>query len=193
MAGRTKSHSEAWWETIAAPHVVRCIARIKSTGGQCRRVAEDGSVVCNQHGGTAAQTIRRAAERVQFTADDAARQLVEFMADPAVDTRERAKIAQDLLDRAGLGAAQVHKIMPITEDPIEKMFASIFDDPNSLLEPDQPLLLRATVGPEYEQEPEPGPVDDVPIHRPQAIEAAAPKRNPLTPPKHIRRALDDLL
>lgn len=150
-------------------------------------------MVCDQHGGSASQTIRRAAERVQLTADDAARQLVEWLNDPTVDMRERVKIAHDLMDRAGLAAAQVHKVLPITEDPLEKLFADVLADPEALLEPDQPHLLRATVGPEFEQEPEPGLVEDVPFHQPQAIEAPAPKPNPLTPPKRVREALSDLI
>ena len=119
MAGKSVSHSESWWATAAPPHVLRCNSSYKSTGEQCRRVAVDGSIVCDQHGGAAGHVRRRAAERIAFTADDAARNLVTWMNDPAVNMRERVKITQDLLDRAGLAAAQVHKIMPITEDPIE--------------------------------------------------------------------------
>jgi hypothetical protein len=36
--------------------------------------------------------------------------------------RVRAEIAQDLLDRAGLIATQVHQIIPTTEDPIMRFF-----------------------------------------------------------------------
>lgn len=133
MPGRTTSHSEEWWLTKAPPHILRCVATLKSTGAQCRRVAVDGSVVCDKHGGKAPQVIRRAAERVQFTADDAARNLVAWMNDPAVEMRERVKIAHDLMDRAGLAAAQVHKVMPITEDPIERFFKDLLADPDALL------------------------------------------------------------
>ncbi|MDR6120292.1 putative membrane protein [Aeromicrobium sp. SORGH_AS981] len=76
---------------------------------------------------------------MQFTADDAARQLVEMMSDPQVDARERVKIAQDLLDRAGLAAAQVHKVLPIEQDPIEKLFTDLLQDEQALL-PEQPEL-----------------------------------------------------
>jgi len=37
----------------------------------------------------------------------------------------RAKIAQDLLDRAGLVATQVHQIVPMTEEPVMRFFADI--------------------------------------------------------------------
>jgi hypothetical protein len=43
----------------------------------------------------------------------------------------RSKIAQDLLDRAGLIATQVHQIIPTTEDPIMRLFEGIFSDPNN--------------------------------------------------------------
>lgn len=125
------------------PHVLRCTGHYKSSGERCRRVAVDGSVVCDQHGGAAPQVIRRAAERLQLTADDAARALVEWMQDPAVEMRERVKIAQDLMDRAGLAAAQVHKVLPITEDPIDRLFSDLLGDPDGLIETETDIELPA--------------------------------------------------
>ena len=49
-----------------------------------------------------------------------------------------AKIAQDLLDRGGLVAAQVHKIVPTTEDPIMRFFEDAFSDPKNWEENPQP-------------------------------------------------------
>jgi hypothetical protein len=204
MAGKSVSHSESWWATEAPPHVLRCNSSYKSTGEQCRRVAVDGSIVCDQHGGAAGQVRRRAAERIAFTADDAARNLVDWMNDPAVDMRERVKITQDLLDRAGLAAAQVHKIMPITEDPIEALFAKLLDDPNAL-EPaglrDAPPVTEAVLGDTYEDLigtlPEQDETAPRAAERPrpdpsltQANEKPAEPRSPLKPPKHIREGLE---
>lgn len=203
MAGKSRTHSENWWLT-APPHILRCVGTYKSTGEQCRRVAEDGAVVCDQHGGAAGQVRRRAAERIAFTADEAAQQLVSMMNDTQVPHQVRMKIMQDLLDRAGLGAAQVHKIMPISEDPIEKLFASILGDENGLLQPEaDPPALEA--GPGYEDligtftgddwivdaELVEDDADDgvvVPIRR-QAADKAKPKRNPTRPPKHVLEGL----
>lgn len=56
MAAKSRTHSEEWWATLAQPFLVRCNGTYKSTGEQCRRVAEDGSAVCDQHGGVAAST-----------------------------------------------------------------------------------------------------------------------------------------
>jgi hypothetical protein len=64
-------------------------------------------------------------------ADHAAQMLVKMMQDREVPFGVRAKIAQDLLDRAGLVAAQVHKIVPTTEDPIMRFFEEAFGDPNN--------------------------------------------------------------
>jgi len=44
------------------------------------------------------------------------------------------EIAQDLLDRAGLVAAQVHQIVPAMEDPIMRFFEEAFSDPNNWIE-----------------------------------------------------------
>jgi hypothetical protein len=66
-----------------------------------------------------------------MTADQAAQMLVRMMEDTEVPFGVRAKIAQDLLDRAGLVAAQVHKIVPTTEDPIMRFFEEAFSDPKN--------------------------------------------------------------
>jgi hypothetical protein len=70
MSGRRVSHSEARWAQLP-PTVIRCNAT-RPNGGRCRREAEDGAVVCDQHGGAAPQVRRRAAERLIMTADPAA-------------------------------------------------------------------------------------------------------------------------
>ena len=54
-----------------------------------------------------------------------------MMEDAQVPFGVRAKIAQDLLDRAGLVAAQVHKIVPTTEDPVLRFFEGAFSDPSN--------------------------------------------------------------
>jgi len=110
--------------------IVRCNAT-RPNGSRCKREAEDGAVVCDQHGGAAPQVRRRAAERLIMNADQAAQSLVRMMEDTEVPFGVRAKIAQDLLDRAGLIATQVHQIIPTTEDPIMRFFEEAFSDPNN--------------------------------------------------------------
>ena len=129
MAGRTRSHSEERWALLPGT-VVRCNGT-RPNGSRCKREAEDGAVVCDQHGGAAPQVRRRAAERLIMTADQAAQSLVRMMEDTEVSFGVRAKIAQDLLDRAGLIATQVHQIIPTTEDPVMRFFEGIFSDPNN--------------------------------------------------------------
>jgi hypothetical protein len=129
MAGRSRSHSEERWALLPET-VVRCNGT-RPNGGRCKREAEPGAVVCDQHGGAAPQTRRRAAERLIMTADQAAQMLVKMMEDTEVPFGVRAKIAQDLLDRAGLIATQVHQIIPTTEDPVMRFFEGIFSDPSN--------------------------------------------------------------
>jgi hypothetical protein len=115
MVGRTRSHSEERWALLPET-IVRCNGT-RPNGRRCRREAEDGAVVCDQHGGAAPQVRRRAAERLIMTADQAAQMLVRMMEDTEVPFGVRAKIAQDLLDRAGLVAMQIYQIVPTTEEP----------------------------------------------------------------------------
>lgn len=179
--------------TRAQPHILRCVGTYKSTGQQCRRVADDGAVVCDQHGAAAGQVRRRAAERIAVTADEAAQRLAAWMDDSSVPFQVRAKIAQDLLDRAGLGAAQVHKIMPITEDPIEALFKSILGDPDGLLAPvSGPIALPVGGSPSDGSQVALEDSDLIGSPMPPAADGL-PRRNPTIPPKHIREGLKLLI
>jgi hypothetical protein len=111
-------------------HVIRCNGHMVN-GGRCKREAEPGSVVCRLHGGAAPQVRKRAAERLIMSADHVSQKLLEWLDDPEVPYRVRAEIAQDLLDRAGLIATQVHQIIPTTEDPVMRFFDGIWRDPEN--------------------------------------------------------------
>jgi hypothetical protein len=80
MAGRKRSHSESRWELLPDT-VIRCNAT-RPNGSRCKREAEDGAVVCDQHGGAAPQVRRRAAQRLVMTADEAVGLLIKWMRDP---------------------------------------------------------------------------------------------------------------
>jgi hypothetical protein len=136
--------TEQWWATHGSPAIARCIGTTRK-GTRCLREAEPGSVVCSLHGGGAPQVRRRAAERVIHTADEAAQNLVKWMNDGSVPFGVRVKIAQDLMDRAGLIAAQVHKVVPVeAADPVETLFRSLLDDPDGLVtQPAAPPALEA--------------------------------------------------
>ena len=94
MAGRTRSHSEERWQLLPET-IVRCNGT-RPNGGRCKREAEDGAVVCDQHGGAAPQVRRRAAERLIMTADQAAQMLVKMMEDtevqPDLSTNSRVSL-----------------------------------------------------------------------------------------------------
>jgi hypothetical protein len=126
---KSVSHSEARWALLPA-HLIRCNGHMVN-GGRCKREAEPGSVVCRLHGGAAPQVRKRAAERLIMSADHVSQKLLEWLDDPEVPYRVRAEIAQDLLDRAGLIAKQVHQIIPTTEDPLMRFFEEAFSDPNN--------------------------------------------------------------
>jgi hypothetical protein len=142
MAGRTRSHSEERWQLLPDT-VIRCNAT-RPNGSRCKREAEDGAVVCDQHGGAAPQVRRRAAERLIMTADQAAQMLVEMMEDREVPFGVRAKIAQDLLDRAGPIATQVHQIVPTTVDPILRFHSQIRREPSRATRPAAAIITRSS-------------------------------------------------
>lgn len=129
MAVKKRSHSEQRW-ALLPPGVVRCEGHLHS-GTRCRREAEPGSVVCDQHGGAAPQVRRRALERTMNAADRAVQFLIDLMDDETAPVAERAKAARDLADRAGLAAAQTLRVIPDAEDPVEKLFAELLADPTN--------------------------------------------------------------
>jgi hypothetical protein len=186
MAGRSRSHSEERWQLLPDT-VIRCNAT-RPNGGRCKREAEDGAVVCDQHGGAAPQVRRRAAERLIMTADRAAENLVRMMEDTEVSFGVRAKIAQDLLDRAGLIATQVHQIVPTTEDPVMRFFEGIFSDPsnweqNPVLPAIEESVIDLDVEPEEISEaeiaePEGEPANDTPPRVAEMIKSGAFDRKP---------------
>jgi hypothetical protein len=112
------------------------------------------------------------------------------MEDTEVPFGVRAKIAQDLLDRAGLIATQVHQIVPTTEDPIMRFFEGAFSDPNnweSNTQPDPTSAIEsyATSSLDHHDaepeeiveaelvEPEGEPADDTPPRIAEMIKAGA--------------------
>jgi hypothetical protein len=187
MAGRTRSHSEERWALLPET-IVRCNGT-RSNGSRCKREAEPGAVVCDQHGGAAPQ-VRRRAERLIMNADQAAQMLVKMMEDTEVPFGVRAKIAQDLLDRAGLIATQVHQIVPMSEDPLMRFFEEAFSDPKNWEEnPPQPAIEERVLDrPDPDEpeeiveaemaEPEDEPANDTPPRIAEMIKSGAFDRKP---------------
>ncbi len=126
-----------------------------------------------------------------MTADQAAQMLVRMMEDREVPFGVRAKIAQDLLDRAGLIATQVYQIIPTTEDPVMRFFEEAFSDPNNWEQnPPQPAIEeRVSDRPDPDAEPEEiveaqivepegEPANDTPPRIAEMIKSGAFDRNP---------------
>ena len=123
-----------------------------------------------------------------MTADRAAENLVRMMEDTDVPFGVRAKIAQDLLDRAGLIATQVHQIIPMSEDPIMRFFEGVFDDPSNWEQnPPQPAIEERLIDPAHEPdeiaeaeiaELHGEPANDTPPRIAEMIKAGAFDRQP---------------
>lgn len=186
------THSEEWWELLAGPTAVRCEGHYK-TGERCRREAIPGGTVCKQHGGAAPHVQAVAAARIGNAADQMAALLIEWANDPDVEVRERAKIAQDLLDRAGLNATEKHIVGVGPIDPVEALFKTILNDPNGLA-PAQPILgepspqalawNRAAL-----DDDEPADIVDAEV----VAETRVTESMSSKPPKHILLALERLI
>jgi hypothetical protein len=186
MAGRKRSHSESRWPLLP-PTVIRCNAT-RLNGSRCKREAEAGSVVCDQHGAAAPQIRRRAAERLIMTGDEAVELLIKWMHDEDVPYGVRAKIAQDIADRAGLAATQVHQIVPSTEDPVMRFFEDAFSNPRNWEQnPPQPAIEERVIDRDGEPEEiveaeiieaEGEPAHDTPTRIAEMIKAGAFDREP---------------
>lgn len=137
MARKKVTHSEEWWAMLAEPTDVRCEANYKA-GGRCRRVAVVGTTVCSHHGGSAPQVRQVAAARIGNAADEMVKRLHSMLDDPAVVPRDKIKIAQDMLDRAGLNATEKHIIGVGQVDPVEALFRDLLSDPSNLMPADAP-------------------------------------------------------
>jgi hypothetical protein len=180
---KSVSHSEARWALLPA-HVVRCNGHMVN-GGRCKREAEPGSIVCRLHGGAAPQVRRRAGERLIMSADHASQKLLEWLDDPEVPYRVRAEIARDMLDRAGLAAAQLHKIVPMDADPVIAFFDGLLSDPNNWMEnPPRPAIEERLIDPDAELveaaivEPDSELANDTPPRVAEMIKAGAFGRKP---------------
>jgi hypothetical protein len=102
-----------------------------------------------------------------MTADRAAENLVRMMEDTEVPFGVRAKIAQDLLDRAGLIATQVHQIIPTTEDPVMRFFEGAFSDPNNWVSSPTPAIESYANGSLDQHNAEPEEISDAEIVEPE--------------------------
>lgn len=120
-----------------------------------------------------------------MSADHVSQKLLEWLDDPEVPYRVRAEIAQDVLDRAGLIAAQVHQIIPTTEDPIMRFFKEAFSDPKNWEEnPPLPAIEERAIDrpdpgePEEIVEPQGEPANDTPPRIAEMIKGGAFDRKP---------------
>ena len=132
---RKQTHSEDWWANQRPAHILRCTAKLKSTGGQCRREAAPGTNVCDKHGALIPAVQAKAATRIGMSVDEATKALRQLAFDEKADPHVRLKAIQDILDRGGLSATQKVLLGVTQVDPVEKLFADILGDRNALEAP----------------------------------------------------------
>jgi hypothetical protein len=99
----------------------QCPAISKRTGERCKRFCAMGMRTCRWHGSATRVAKTAAAKRIAQASGYAADMLAEFMADPGVPLELRTKIAQDLLNRAGVNAATFLQVQ------VEQRFEDVLD------------------------------------------------------------------
>ena len=93
-------------DILLSPHR-QCTAISKRSNERCKNLAMTAQRTCRMHGGATRRSKVAAAKRIADASGYAAELLVEFMADPKVDIRNRIAIAQDLLNRANVSGKTV--------------------------------------------------------------------------------------
>ena len=180
MPGRKKSHSEQWWADSPAT-VRRCKAALKSAG-QCKRVADLGSVVCEKHGALAPQVQRRAKETLMLHSSGMADMLLNLAYDPMTPVHLRVKLAQDVLDRTGIDRSTT---VTVGTDPMEALIKRLMEAPGALEDEYDGDVLELEANVVYDAEvvegdplgdafadaqrivdPQPEPADDGPVVQP---------------------------
>lgn len=190
-----KTHSEEWWQTKAPVTVIRCSANYVTTGERCRSEAATGTTVCDKHGARLPAVQAAAARRIGMSAEDMVKALIEWANDPNVDMRERVKIAQDMLDRAGHGAISKHLVGVSQADPVERLFMDLLASPDGFA--DRVPLPPPEIDPRFAEYNRAALEDDDEIVEAELVEEPALHtidvgQAPKTP-AHIREALERLL
>lgn len=83
------------------PPTKKCSA-CRTNGEPCGNWPIRGGTVCVAHGGRAPQVRKAAQDRIREAAEPAAAYLVAWLSDETLDMSLRVRVAQDLLDRAGV-------------------------------------------------------------------------------------------
>lgn len=113
---------------VVNPDRARCSAH-KKTGEQCKNPPVLGAAVCRYHGAGAPAVRQKAMERLVMASLPAVKRLIEFTDDEQVPYSVRLAAARDLLDRGGLGAAQVIKFgVGEAPSPWEALLADVMTD-----------------------------------------------------------------
>lgn len=113
----------------------------RTNGEPCKAPPLKGQRVCRVHGGSTRASKAAAQERINASADSAARHLIEWMNDKKVPYNIRIAAAKDLLDRAQIGTDKNVKVeLRRFEQDIEGLFVDVVD---AEVVEDQPSYLPA--------------------------------------------------
>lgn len=94
----------------------RCV-RIKKNGERCKRLANNGTTVCNSHGARAPQIRAKAQTRLLMSADKLMGALLKIALNEKLPVQHRLVAIRDGLDRANLGAKTQIELDVSTDRP----------------------------------------------------------------------------
>lgn len=107
---------------VPNPDRPRCVHPLNDGSGErCKKPPIKGATLCRSHGGTAKQIKEKAQQRLLEAADKVAARLVGIALAENTPPAVVVQAARDLLDRAGLGAAQLVELTARVSTPYDDL------------------------------------------------------------------------
>ncbi len=102
----------------------QCTAHAKGTGLRCKNNAITGSNVCRNHGGSAPQVKRKAAERLKEARDLALQKFVDYLTAGTVDAKTTLDASVKLTELTETLEGRVAR----REEQLQNPYANLSDD-----------------------------------------------------------------
>ncbi|MEI2714390.1 MAG: hypothetical protein V9G04_14120 [Nocardioides sp.] len=194
--GRRIGHSDERWAIMELEGTaeVRCVSPTQA-GTQCKRVALQGSIVCDKHGGHLPNVQKRAKERYVNLADKARAVVESILDNPNSSDASKLKAAEMVNRATGMEDAK-KVVVDVDTDPLMRLMGDLLKHPDALVESTPPPAIPAIeAAPVVEGEvvstyEEPVLFDEYDLsHNVINMEPKIVNGSD-TPPKHIREAME---
>lgn len=110
---------------------IRCTAKSKTTGEQCKQPAKLGGKVCHYHGGAAPQVERANARRIiEALVGPALARITKLIEVDDVPSAVQLAASKDMLDRAGHKPVDKSEVLLLTDEAIAAEIARLKAEDN---------------------------------------------------------------